>query len=228
MPIERRDGYWLWVGGPVPRGASAITVGRVVSVRRGRERSERLLRHEAEHVAQYRPLGVLGLPASLPGAYLGGGSAATATGRVPAHPVRGVGRVAGPARPRHRRRRSVGSAAHRLAAGSPPSRPLDPCLAGADDGRRASTTTAPSRHRPVRATAMADRWRASRRCGDGRRDAALVAAAMLVARRAPSAGYAVLRTPPAPATELTLPFAGAATGGSSAAPPAADHVDRAG
>ncbi len=60
MGLERREGYWLWVGGPVPPGASAITIGTLVSVRRGRERSERLLRHEAEHVAQYQRYGLLG------------------------------------------------------------------------------------------------------------------------------------------------------------------------
>ena len=60
MPIERRDGYWLWVGGPVPPGASGITVGRLVAIRRGHEGSERLLRHELEHVAQYEQLGVIG------------------------------------------------------------------------------------------------------------------------------------------------------------------------
>jgi hypothetical protein len=58
--IERRDGWWLWVGGPVPRGASAITLGRLVSVRRGRAASERLIRHELVHVEQYRRLGVVG------------------------------------------------------------------------------------------------------------------------------------------------------------------------
>jgi hypothetical protein len=60
MPIERREGWWLWIGGPVPPGAAAVTVGRLVSVRRGREHSVRLLRHEAEHVAQYDRFGVLG------------------------------------------------------------------------------------------------------------------------------------------------------------------------
>lgn len=60
MGIERRDGWWLWVGGPVPKGASGITIGNVVSVRAGRERSERLLRHELEHVAQYRRHGIPG------------------------------------------------------------------------------------------------------------------------------------------------------------------------
>lgn len=71
MAIERRDGWWLWIGGPVPRGASAITIGRVVSIRRGKERSERLLRHEAEHVAQYARYGVPGFLARYLRAYLG-------------------------------------------------------------------------------------------------------------------------------------------------------------
>jgi hypothetical protein len=68
--IERRNGYWLWVGGPVPRGASAITVGRVISIRRGRERSERLLRHELEHVEQYRRYGLFGFLRRYLAAYL--------------------------------------------------------------------------------------------------------------------------------------------------------------
>ena len=60
MGLSQREGYWLWVGGPVPPGASGITIGRLVAIRRGHERSERLLRHELEHVAQYGRLGVLG------------------------------------------------------------------------------------------------------------------------------------------------------------------------
>ncbi len=71
MSFERRDGFWLWVGGPVPKGASAITIGRVVSMRKGREHSERLLRHEAEHVAQYRRHGVVGFLRLYVAAYLG-------------------------------------------------------------------------------------------------------------------------------------------------------------
>ena len=58
--LERRDGWLLWVGGPVAPGASAMTFGPVVVVRRGHEGSERLLRHELEHVAQYRRHGVAG------------------------------------------------------------------------------------------------------------------------------------------------------------------------
>jgi len=56
----------------VPPGASAITIGNVVSIRRGRERSERLLRHELEHVAQYRRFGFLGFLRRYLAAYLGG------------------------------------------------------------------------------------------------------------------------------------------------------------
>lgn len=52
MGIERRSGYWLWVGGPVPRGSAGITLGKLVIMRR-RSVSERLLRHELIHVRQF-------------------------------------------------------------------------------------------------------------------------------------------------------------------------------
>lgn len=60
MGLERRDQYWLWVGGPVPTGAAAMTIGRLVLVRAGAAGDEVLLRHEAEHVAQYRAHGFFG------------------------------------------------------------------------------------------------------------------------------------------------------------------------
>jgi hypothetical protein len=69
---ERRDGWWLWVGGPVAPGASATTFGRVIAVRRGHEGSERLMRHEREHVAQYERHGVVGFLARYVSAYLRG------------------------------------------------------------------------------------------------------------------------------------------------------------
>jgi len=56
--IQRRGDHWLWVGGPVPPGSDAITVWSVVSVRRAHATSEHLLRHEEEHVRQWRRLGV--------------------------------------------------------------------------------------------------------------------------------------------------------------------------
>jgi len=69
VPFERRDGYRLWVGGPVPRGSAAITLGRVVIVRHGHEGSEHLLRHERVHVRQWRRHGVLGFTVRYLGSY---------------------------------------------------------------------------------------------------------------------------------------------------------------
>lgn len=58
--IERHPGHWRWVGGPVPPGAAAMTLGKLVLVRRRAVGDERLLRHELVHVAQWRRLGVVG------------------------------------------------------------------------------------------------------------------------------------------------------------------------
>lgn len=69
MAIRRADGHWLWVGGPVPPGAAAITLGRLVSVRRGAAGNARLLRHEAEHVRQWSERGVTGFLARYLGDY---------------------------------------------------------------------------------------------------------------------------------------------------------------
>ncbi|CAN5576563.1 MAG: eCIS core domain-containing protein [Iamia sp.] len=60
MELRRHGDHWLWVGGPVPPGAAAITIGSVVSVRRRSAESTHLLAHEAEHVRQYRERGVAG------------------------------------------------------------------------------------------------------------------------------------------------------------------------
>ena len=60
----------LWVGGPVPPGASAITLGRLIIVRRSAAGNERLLRHELVHVRQWRQLGVVGFLRQYLGAYL--------------------------------------------------------------------------------------------------------------------------------------------------------------
>ena len=59
MRLQRRDDYWVLVGGPVPPGSAAITIGSVVSVRRRHADDDRLLRHEEEHVRQWRELGKL-------------------------------------------------------------------------------------------------------------------------------------------------------------------------
>ena len=57
MALHRRDDHWVWVGGPVPPGFAAITIGSVISVRRPHADNARLLRHEQEHVRQWRELG---------------------------------------------------------------------------------------------------------------------------------------------------------------------------
>jgi hypothetical protein len=68
--LERHPDHWRWVGGPVPPGAAAITIGPVVSVRRRAVGDERLLRHELEHVRQWRRLGVVGFLLRYVGSYL--------------------------------------------------------------------------------------------------------------------------------------------------------------
>lgn len=70
MALERHADHWRWVGGPVPPGAAAITIGPVVSVRRRAAANQRLLRHELEHVHQWRRLGVVGFLGRYLGAYL--------------------------------------------------------------------------------------------------------------------------------------------------------------
>lgn len=63
---------WVWVGGPVPPGSAAITLGRLVIVRRRCAGDARLLRHELAHVRQWHELGVVGFLRRYLGAYLGG------------------------------------------------------------------------------------------------------------------------------------------------------------
>src|SRR4051794_8105606 len=53
MRLRRRGDHWLLVGGPVPPGSAAITIGSVISIRRAYADDARLLRHEEEHVHQW-------------------------------------------------------------------------------------------------------------------------------------------------------------------------------
>ena len=69
MHLQRHDDHWLLVGGPVPPGSAAITLGSVVSVRRRYAGDGRLLRHEAEHVRQWRELGAAEFLRQYLGAY---------------------------------------------------------------------------------------------------------------------------------------------------------------
>lgn len=68
--IERRPGYRLWVGGPVPPGAAAWTLGSLVIVRRRFAGRNLLLAHELEHVRQWRQHGAVGFLVRYLGAYL--------------------------------------------------------------------------------------------------------------------------------------------------------------
>lgn len=68
--IERRPGYRLWVGGPVPPGAGGWTLGSLVIVRERHAGSQHLLAHELEHVRQYREQGFVGFLARYLADYL--------------------------------------------------------------------------------------------------------------------------------------------------------------
>lgn len=70
MRLQRQGDHWLLVGGPVPPGSAAITLGSVVSVRRRSATDARLLRHEAEHVRQWRELGAVRFLRQYLGAYV--------------------------------------------------------------------------------------------------------------------------------------------------------------
>ena len=69
MRLRRHGEHWLLVGGPVPPGSAAITIGSVVSVRRRYADDAHLLRHEAEHVRQWRELGKVRFLRQYLGAY---------------------------------------------------------------------------------------------------------------------------------------------------------------
>lgn len=71
MRLRRHGDHWLLVGGPVPPGSDAITIGSVVSVRGRHAHDARLLRHEAEHVRQWRELGYARFLRQYLGAYVG-------------------------------------------------------------------------------------------------------------------------------------------------------------
>jgi hypothetical protein len=72
VPDRADRDFRVWRGGPVPPGADAITLGSVVIVRRRSADDPRLMRHEQEHVRQWRDLGKLGFLRRYLGAYLRG------------------------------------------------------------------------------------------------------------------------------------------------------------
>lgn len=72
MRRERREGYTLWIGAPVPPGAAAMTLGRHILIRPRAVGDERLLRHELVHVRQFRELGAVRFFGQYLAAYLRG------------------------------------------------------------------------------------------------------------------------------------------------------------
>ncbi len=56
----------------MPRGSAAITLARLIIVRRGAADDERLMRHELVHVRQWRELGVCRFLVQYLGAYFRG------------------------------------------------------------------------------------------------------------------------------------------------------------
>jgi hypothetical protein len=70
LRIERRADHVVLVGGPVPPGAAAITIGSVISIRARAADDEQLLRHERVHVEQWRRYGVIGFLRRYLGSYL--------------------------------------------------------------------------------------------------------------------------------------------------------------
>lgn len=70
MGIECHGDHWRWVGGPVPPGSAAITLGSLISLRRSAASNRRLIRHELVHVAQWRRLGLRRFLVAYLGAYV--------------------------------------------------------------------------------------------------------------------------------------------------------------
>lgn len=70
LRLERRPDHWRLVGGPVPPGYAAITLGPVVFVRERCAGDEVLAAHEAEHVRQWRRHGTVGFLRRYLGSYL--------------------------------------------------------------------------------------------------------------------------------------------------------------
>jgi hypothetical protein len=67
--LERRDGYWLLIG-PAAPGAAATTLGRLILVRPWAASDDHILRHELEHVRQWRQYGVVGFLVRYLGSYI--------------------------------------------------------------------------------------------------------------------------------------------------------------
>jgi hypothetical protein len=72
MGLRKVGDHWVWEGGPVPPGSDAITIWRVISVRKAHAANAHLMRHEEEHLRQWRELGFFGFLGQYLGAYFRG------------------------------------------------------------------------------------------------------------------------------------------------------------
>ena len=70
MRVEKRNGYRVVVGGPVPPQADAITLGSTIFVRKRASEHSGLMAHELVHVRQFKDLGAVRFLARYVGAYL--------------------------------------------------------------------------------------------------------------------------------------------------------------
>ena len=70
MRVEKRDGYRVIVGGPVPPQAEAITLGKTISVRARSAEHPALMAHELVHVRQFKELGPVRFVVRYVGSYL--------------------------------------------------------------------------------------------------------------------------------------------------------------
>ena len=70
MRVEKRNGYRVVIGGPVPPQAEAITLGRTIFVREHASDHQGLMAHELVHVRQYKELGAVRFLARYLGSYL--------------------------------------------------------------------------------------------------------------------------------------------------------------
>lgn len=70
MRVEKRDGYRVVIGGPVPPQADAITLGKTIVVRTKASEHDGLMRHELVHVRQFSELGPIRFLTRYVGSYL--------------------------------------------------------------------------------------------------------------------------------------------------------------
>jgi len=70
MHVEKRDGYRVVVGAPVPPQADAITLGKTILVRSRAAESKGLIAHELVHVRQFADLGPLRFLGKYVGSYM--------------------------------------------------------------------------------------------------------------------------------------------------------------